>query len=116
MIDPKLLYPEVTHKYPLENGNNPFDLSTQEKYFIYSKGFSYLSNETSFFMYPFNKGYSIIPMGYRNLEVLSRVLIMKSGKRLIEIEEDIKELNVLNPLIFKANNTKNNQTEGMYNI
>lgn len=55
-------------------------------------------------------------MGYRNLEVLSRVLIMKSGKRLIEIEEDIKELNVLNPLIFKANNTKNNQTEGMYNI
>lgn len=53
MIDPKLLYPEVTHNYPLENGNNPFDLSTQEKYFIYSNGFSYLSNEVSFFMYPF---------------------------------------------------------------
>lgn len=116
MIDYKLLYPDIAHKFPEEQGNNPFDVDTNERYFIYSRGFTYTSNNLGYFKYPFDKGYSNIPMGYRSLEVLGRVLIMRDREVLLQLEEDLGELAILNPSIVNNKDQALKWHEGGYAI
>lgn len=82
---------EISASYPINSHENPFDIDSNGKYFAYltnrQQCFSYLSNDLSDFEWGNNDLYHAMPMGYTNLYVLERILIVDSNSNVYKFSD-----------------------------
>ncbi|WP_042457230.1 hypothetical protein [Neobacillus dielmonensis] len=83
------LLPSVLYDYPRENGNNPFNIECNDKYFISANGLSYsyskyLSESEIFHDCEI---YRKIPMGYKVLCSYEKMVFIKNGEMIKSLEE-----------------------------
>ncbi|SOC43823.1 hypothetical protein [Ureibacillus acetophenoni] len=111
-----LTLPTVRYQYP-ENGINPFDLNNEGAFFIIASGESLLSSDVEFFKEPYKNSLVVknIPMGYKNVSVFYRVLVVRDGIVYREFSEDYEKVLKINPHFEKESLSKGSNT-GRYFI
>lgn len=73
----KIELPEIRYDYP-KGHSNPFDRTTEDRYFISAQGFTNLTNNLEDFQ--FDLLAKEIPMGYKSLAICQRICLIGKGQ------------------------------------
>ncbi|MCM3729178.1 hypothetical protein M3226_26575 [Neobacillus cucumis] len=90
---PKVIYsdtlPAVIYDYPKENGNNPFNIECNDKYFISANGFSYSYSQylSDSIIFRDSEIHRKIPIGYKVLCCYEKMVFIKNGQIIKSFEE-----------------------------
>ncbi len=81
--------PEVIYHFPKENGNHPFNIECNDKYFIYANGLSYSYSKyiPDSKIFGSNDICRKIPMGYKVLYSYEKKVFIKNGEMVKGFEE-----------------------------
>lgn len=82
----------ISYEFPKKNGNHPFDLSCEDKYFIDARGltFSYTEYMDESAIYHSEKIIKAIPMGRKSICLFEKIRFIKKG-HVVKSFEDRKE-------------------------